>query len=293
MKKALLFAVLFAGMCRAYAADLPYVSDIAPVPTRADEVSAQLRSLIGTASAMDVPSVGAAADAAPSAATSDPAQDAALARVRSILSYGGGIPQQDKSFMEEWFPKLLAKGLIGRAPTDFERKTIDGWFPDLAKKDDWRITAEACKNYNCIAWSAGITGEWEWPGDHVADFDKFYLSYGYVPLSDGEPQSDADIAYWELPDGSSTHGSRHVAGDIWESKLGSAPRILHHLNDLQGPDYGHVAKFYRRATPQELASRGVTSVKTPDGNGKDPCATKLRKSTGAYDIGSPDSKLRR
>jgi hypothetical protein len=223
-------------------------------------------------------------------------EDAALAQVKQILSYGGAIPFESKPFMELWFPQLYAKGLIGRKPTDFERTTIDGWFPKLADKNDWMITAESCQNYNCISWSVGITGDWSWPGDHSPDFDKFYLSYGYVPLPAGVGPEFADVAYWELPDGSSTHGCRHVAGEFWESKLGSAPRIIHRLNDLEGPDYGHVAKFYRKATAPELAALGVTP-KTPDGDGKDPCAGAPGPLTltpgGAYDIGSPSSKVRR
>ena len=33
--------------------------------------------------------------------------------------------------------------------------------------------------YNCIAWSVGITGNWEWPGETVKEFDAFYRKHGF------------------------------------------------------------------------------------------------------------------
>lgn len=219
---------------------------------------------------------------------------ASLTKLNKILSFGGGIKPEDKVFVNEWFPKLLAKELVGRKPTTFESGELSHWFPNLETNEKWRVTGEACQSYNCIAWSVGVTGDWLWPGDHVDSFDKMYLSYGYVPLSAGESKNNADIAYWETTDGASTHGCRRVAGDIWESKLGSSLRILHTLKDLEGDVYGYSVKFYRRATTGELAALGVTP-KTPDGNGSDPCASAKRKVTrnGAYDLGSPSSKIRR
>jgi len=213
-----------------------------------------------------------------------------LARVNKILSFGGGIPEKDAIFMNAWFPKFRTEGKIGRVPTDFERKQVAGWFPKLAEKNDWLVTGEACRKYNCISWSAGITSEWAWPGDTAPAFDKFYLSYGYVPLAAGESEDKAVIAYWEDAKGGSTHGCRRVAGDIWESKLGSSLRILHRLNELEGDSYGHVAKLFRRATTEELASLGVTP-KDPGGNGIDPCKSASKaKNLGAYDMGSPSSR---
>jgi len=231
-------------------------------------------------------------DAVPS--KGENAETSALSKLNKILSFGGGIKAEDKAFVNEWFPKLSSNGLVGRKPTDFEAGQLTHWFPNLELNKDWRVTGEACQSYNCIAWSVGVTGDWLWPGDHVDSFDKMYLSYGYVPLAADEPRENAEIAYWEMPDGSSTHGCRHVYGDIWESKLGSSLRILHKLKDLEGEVYGYAVKFYRRATTEELASLGVTP-KTPDGNGSDPCVSAKRGLTrgGAYDIGSPISKIRR
>ena len=53
------------------------------------------------------------------------------------MGFGGAIAPEDKPFINEWFPKLLANGLVGRQPSDYERSTINGWFPKLAEKNDW------------------------------------------------------------------------------------------------------------------------------------------------------------
>jgi len=239
------------------------------------------------------------ADTANVAVATDPqtpvrAEQAELTRVRQILSFGGGILKKDAAFVSEWFPKFYADGLIGRAPTEYEVSQLTEWFPNLAENKNLRVTGEACGSYNCISWSVGITGSWEWPGDGVDTFDKFYLSYGYIPLAVVESSDTAEVAYWESADGDSTHGCRHVAGDIWESKLGGSLRILHTLKDLEGDTYGYMKKLYRRATTEELAALGVTP-KDPGGNGVDPCATATKGTNrgGKYDLGSPYSKARR
>jgi hypothetical protein len=213
---------------------------------------------------------------------------AALQRVKQILSFGGAVKTEDKAFLNEWFPKFMAQGLVGRKPTAQERLTVQDWFPRLTGKD-WQVTGEACNRYNCISWSVGVTGSWLWPSARVSDFNQFYLSYGYVPLAAGESADDADIALWKAANGEATHGCRRVAGDIWESKLGSSLRILHHLNDLVSGGYGTVTRLYRAAAPEELQKLGITA-RRPDGDGTDPCARYgAKRLDGAYDMGSPRS----
>jgi hypothetical protein len=235
--------------------------------------------------------------AAAAAEPGGPQEQAALQKVRDILSRGGGILPQDKAFLEEWTPRFFAAGLLGRAPTNFERITIEGWFPKLAAKGDWRVTGEACATYNCIAWSVGVVGRWLWPSDDAAAFDGFYSSYGYVPLAPGESADKADVAFWVSADGEATHGCRRVAGELWESKLGSSLRILHRLDELEGATYGRPVKLYRRATAAELGALGVAPL-PPDSGGSDPCAAlgSLRREgplkSAPYDIGSPRSDRR-
>ena len=219
-------------------------------------------------------------------------QDADLQRAKNILDHGGGIPAADQAFLAQTLPGLLAQGLIGRAPTDYETGVLTGWFPKLAQDPGWRVSGEKCGGYNCIAWSVGVVGQWLWPSDDAAAFDAFYLSYGYVPLAAGEDAARADVAFWVDANGGATHGCRRVAGDLWESKLGSSLRILHKLADLEGDEYGHVSKYYRRGTPAELAALGVTPLAADAGG--DPCAhDKLGRRHGAYDLGSPRSRAKK
>ena len=214
---------------------------------------------------------------------------AALQRTKQILSFGGAVNQEDKAFLNEWFPKFMARGLVGRKPTGQERVVVQDWFPKLTAKGNWQVTGEACRQYNCISWSVGVTGNWLWPSSNVYDFNQFYLSYGYVPLGPGEPSADADIALWKAGNGEATHGCRRVAGDVWESKLGSSLRILHQLNELESAGYGAVTRLYRRGTADELQKLGVTARK-PDGDGSDPCArVGVQFKSGSYDMGSPRS----
>ena len=214
---------------------------------------------------------------------------AALQRVKRILSFGGAVKKDDKAFLSEWFPKFLAEGLVGRKPTPQEKVVVQDWFTKLTAKGDWQVTGEACSRYNCISWSVGVTGSWLWPSARVSDFNQFYLSYGYVPLEPGESPADADIALWKAANGDATHGCRRVAGDVWESKLGSSLRILHRLDELQSAGYGSVTRLYRRATAEELQKLGVTA-RTPDGDGVDPCARLgAQFMNGSYDMGSPRS----
>jgi hypothetical protein len=222
-----------------------------------------------------------------------------LPRIRKILGYGGSVPEESKPFMNEWLPRFFAQGLIGRAPTKFEKREIDSWFPKLTERNDWRVTGEACDRYNCVSWSVGSTRNSAWPGDAAADFDEFYLSYGYIPLPAGEPPGNADAAYLKDAGGAPTHSCRRVAGDIWESKFGASLRVLHRLDEIEGEAYGFVGGLYRRGSALELAALKVTPKK-PEGSGTDPCAKNKRKRglTGAgsatedvqYDLGSPYSR---
>ena len=137
-----------------------------------------------------------------------------LERVKTILSFGGGIPAEDAAFMNEWFPRFFAEGSVGRDPNGFERAMVPRWFPKLAEKNDWRVTGEACGRYNCISWSVGVTSSWKWPGDNMSVFDRFYLEYGYIPLAAGETVDRAEIAYWESANGKSKTGKAEMVGAL-------------------------------------------------------------------------------
>ena len=49
--------------------------------------------------------------------------------------------------------------------TRLDNPTERGEFPHLGK--DFEVLGPATKQYNCIAWSIGVTDQWVWPGEKV------------------------------------------------------------------------------------------------------------------------------
>lgn len=192
----------------------------------------------------------------------------AASRLRALLERGGPIPGTERAFLAEWLARLSERGLVGREPTAEERAEIESWAPRLKARRDWRVTGEACHRYNCFAWSVGARGSHlHADGDYFEQFDEFYLRYGYLPLEPGRAASEADVALWAIG-GVVLHAARHVHGEFWESKLGfegPSVRALHRLQELDGPNYGTPARFYRKATGEELARLGVVPI-APDGS---------------------------
>ncbi|MBI4349421.1 MAG: hypothetical protein HY553_21470 [Elusimicrobia bacterium] len=137
----------------------------------------------------------------------------------------------------------------GRAPTAEERAALEEWFPALARPGDWRVTAETDPAYNCFAWAVGVTDRrLHADGDYLEQFDEFFLAYGLAPLGPGESLELAEVAAYAIG-GVITHAARRASGGLWESKIGiewPSPRILHRLDELEGDNYGRIARFYRR-----------------------------------------------
>ncbi len=46
--------------------------------------------------------------------------------------------------------------------------SLEALFPGLAKAP-YRLTSPPSRRYNCIAWAAGDTGKWWWPGLNAED----------------------------------------------------------------------------------------------------------------------------
>ena len=288
MKKILVLAVMFA-------ASQAFAGAQADLEKSAGRGGFKSQALLEAQADVLAPKLGKAAPIPADVLLSDE-EKKALAQVQGIIKAGGAVSAESRVFLDKWFQKFLEAGLVGRAPSVYEIKQTVSWFPNLYENKWWRVTGEACGTYNCIAWSVGVTNKWLWPGDNQTIFDKFYLSYGYVPLGVGEDPSRAEVAYWETRGGASTHGCRRVAGDVWESKLGSSLRILHALKDLEGSTYGYVAKYYRKATTKELEALGVDPKKVKIASaslmmGAPACGAVRMEMTrgGAYDMGSPYS----
>src|SRR5271156_1758322 len=99
----------------------------------------------------------------------------------------------------------------------------------------YRITSPSTDGYNCIAWAAGETGAWWWPGDPavtfwparakreetLAAFREAFATIGYVPCDHAEAKSGFEkIALFADATGIPTHAARQLSTGLWTSKLG-------------------------------------------------------------------------
>jgi len=147
-----------------------------------------------------------------------------------------------------------------RKPDAAEWSDLKGDFPSLSFDDVW-ITAPIDPQYNCLAWTLGITDRWVWPWSvpmvGSGQFSELYRQFG---LYIGAP---AKVVAWGQTLRDMTHGSIRYAGnlgvpDLWESKLGASWRITHSLDGLKGRLYGSTLLYY--AAP----SQGVNEVQKHD-----------------------------
>jgi len=159
-----------------------------------------------------------------------------------------------------------------------------GIFPYLNPDDSMEGSyAFAEDNYNCIAWSGGMTSAWLWPpspgnpwyveGDELQSFHNFYAnrcaSGGSCPRYSGDdvwnygnystnPEGAAVALWWVANQYGSpayTHASvsqlanGYPHGYDWESKPGWRGRIFHPrdaLRDKDRPSYGNIVGYYQK-----------------------------------------------
>jgi hypothetical protein len=141
-------------------------------------------------------------------------------------------------------------------------------FP-LHTADDAIMTAPATGNYNCIAWSGGVTTSWVWPpgqlstysctsANYLQCFDNFYSNnpvrypgaWNYTRF--GATYGNSVVDLWKQPAGGYQHasvrkpGNDHPHGYDWESKPGGTARTLHPRHALENVNwYGVVNDYYR------------------------------------------------
>lgn len=134
-------------------------------------------------------------------------------------------------------------------------------FPGLAK-GDYRVTSPKSRDYNCIAWAAGDTANWWWPGSDpmreywpagveraqtLAAFQKMFASQGYLLCDNGDLETGFEkIAIFADNHQVPLHAARQLPSGRWTSKLGRWVDIEHGLRDLDGASYGSVAVFMKR-----------------------------------------------
>ncbi len=138
--------------------------------------------------------------------------------------------------------------------------TLEDLFPRLSS-NEYQITSPKTIDYNCIAWAAGDTQQWWWPGEGLDNdywppgvprertqeaFVAAFATLGYVVCDSEDFEAGYEkIALFADADGP-THASRQLANGRWSSKLGKLEDIEHWLHDLEGNVYGKVAVVMRR-----------------------------------------------
>lgn len=141
-------------------------------------------------------------------------------------------------------------------------KLASGTFPALAVAN-CRLTSPVDENYNCLAWASGDSKRWWWPDplflnywppgvpreESLKAFEHAFGLAGYVERSG--PRLDVGkekVAIYTSSNGTPTHAARQVADGWWASKLGENIDIEHHLDALDGPEYGTVVLVLARPT---------------------------------------------
>ena len=141
---------------------------------------------------------------------------------------------------------------------------LEDVFPAL-RGQAYQIQSPRDDHCNCIAWAAGDTQTWWWPGREVGReywpagvprertrdaFVEAFATLGYAVCEGEGPEAGYEkIALFADSDGRPTHAARQLPNGRWGSKLGKAEDIEHALHDLEGGLYGSVALIMRRPAP--------------------------------------------
>jgi hypothetical protein len=139
-------------------------------------------------------------------------------------------------------------------------------FPRLAT-GNYQVTSPKNEHYNCIAWAAGDTANWWWPGpdpdreywptnvvreETLAGFVALFSFLGYVVCAGEDLEESFErIALFADAQGQPTHAARQLPSGLWSSKLGKLEDIEHALHDLEGTAYGTVMLLMKRSIPAE------------------------------------------
>jgi hypothetical protein len=151
---------------------------------------------------------------------------------------------------------------------------LEAAFPGLTR-GGYRVTSPRDGDYNCLAWAAGITRSWWWPGQDVSReywppgiprertqeaFLAAFASLGYAVCESEALEAEHEkIALFADEKGRPTHAARQLPSGRWTSKLGKAEDIEHALHDLEGAVYGSVVLILKRPLPSAAAETGEHS----------------------------------
>lgn len=142
------------------------------------------------------------------------------------------------------------------------RDLIRRLFPNL-RDDQFVITSPRDEGYNCVAWAAGDTRRWWWPGEapfsfwpggipreeSIATFIEAFGTLGYEVTASPDHEAEYErVAIFATNDGVPTHMARQLDDGSWTSKLGALEDITHvQVSGVAGSDYGDVVIVLRRA----------------------------------------------
>jgi hypothetical protein len=136
------------------------------------------------------------------------------------------------------------------------KRLIQSLFPKL-ELHAFEIVGGADRAYNCIAWAAGDTTRWWWPGGvywpdgvpcerTLAAFTQAFGTLGYVPCDGHDLEQGVEkvaiYAQSQVP----KRAARQLPNGKWTSKLGGSECIEHEVDALEGPTYGQLVLIMRR-----------------------------------------------
>ena len=136
-------------------------------------------------------------------------------------------------------------------------------FPAL-EYEGFEGTSSATWDYNCIAWAAHDQDNWWWPlgrnnGKHsfwpqkapnkvsVKAFAVAFETLGYRNCKNGDPELGFEKIALYAKDGRPEHAARQLPDGRWTHKMGSSIDLVTTLSAVEGPLYGTVVRYMRRA----------------------------------------------
>lgn len=153
---------------------------------------------------------------------------------------------------------------------------IEFFLPGL-ESTDYRITSDADRAYNCIAWALGETDRWwspspqsrdYWPKqlprrDTVENVAAAFALAGFERCDDPSLEPGVEKISLFADAGRFTHVARQLASGRWTSKIGRNCDIEHDLNALTSrrssfPSYryGEIVAHMQRPRHQDAQESG-------------------------------------
>jgi hypothetical protein len=135
----------------------------------------------------------------------------------------------------------------------------DDYFPALAKAG-YSVTSAAAREYNCIAWAAGVSDQWWWPDpaeinpwptgapreETLSAFVEAFRTLGYELCDVADLEAGFEKVALYAKEGAPRHAARQLPSGRWTSKLGVLEDVEHTLEGLVGEWYGTVTHILKR-----------------------------------------------